>query len=169
MAGRVVRLDKVKRPAGIFTFDMQLATEDAAGTWLYYPTGSSWSAPHDTGTMPFDALLLLAADRPFVTWWVDDPSDRRIEIDICLPPTETDTGWSFIDLELDPVRHEHTGVVEVEDLDEFDDACRRTWISNAEAAMARATAAEMAAALSQRIEPWGDDGWQRLDRVRTRS
>jgi hypothetical protein len=164
-----VRLDKVKRPAGVFAFDMHSEAEDAAGVWLYYPAGSSWRAPHDMGTMPFDALLLLTRDRPFVTRWVDDASDRRIEIDICLPPLATDTGWSFVDLELDPVRHELTGAIEVEDADEFHDACRHGWISEDEATIARAAAADMEGALARRTEPWGDAGWRRLDRIRTRA
>src|SRR5207302_8747100 len=103
VAGRAERLDKIKRPAGVFAFDMRVAITDEVGTWLYYPIGSTWRAPHDTGTMPFDALLLVTAGEPFVSWWVDDPDDPRVEIDICIPPTETDAGWSFVDLELDPV------------------------------------------------------------------
>lgn len=166
MARRAVRLDKVKRPGGVFAFDMTLIAEDAGGVWLYYPTGSSWRAPHDTGTMPFDALIHLATEQPFVTWWVDDPSDRRIEIDVCLPPTPTDAGWSFVDLELDPVRHEHTGIIVVEDRDEFEDACGNGWISPEEAVVATSTAARMEEALSHRLEPWGDAGWRRLERTR---
>lgn len=69
--------------------------------------------------MPFDAVLLLAELRPCVTWWVDDPHDRRVEVDICLPPQRTDQGWSFIDLELDPIRHERDQRVVTHDEDEF--------------------------------------------------
>jgi hypothetical protein len=78
----------------------------------------------------------------------------------------TDAGWSFIDLELDPVRHEHTGFVEVQDWDEFDDACARGVISLDEAAIARTTSAEMASVLAESVEPWGDEGWERLARLR---
>jgi hypothetical protein len=163
-SGSPVRLDKIKRPGGVFEFDMQVALNDAEGTWLFYPVGCTWRAPHDSGTMPFNAIVLVAPGQPFVTWWVDDPSDRRIEIDVCLPPIESASGWSFIDLELDPVRHEADGRVEIEDLDEFHEAVARGWMSSDDAAVAKATAERMAAALAQRTEPWGDQGWEQLRR-----
>jgi hypothetical protein len=159
---RAVRIDKVKRPGGIFEFDMELVADDGDGIWLSYPKGAAWRAPHDTGTMPFHALVLVRPGDPFVTWWVDDPADRRIEVDICRPPTRTADGWSFVDLELDPVRHERTGVIEIEDDDEFEEACRHGWIDAQDAATASSAAQELAAMLARREEPWGDAGWRRL-------
>lgn len=167
MVERAVQLNKVKRPGGVFEFEMLAAEEDAAGVWLWYPTGSLWRAPHDAGTMPFDALLLVSTEVPAVTWWVDDPSDRRIEIDICLAPMATESGWSFIDLELDPLRHEHTGVIEIEDHDEFAAACQQGWISPDEAAFALEMATRLERALGQRLEPWGDEGWTRLQTAKS--
>lgn len=164
---RPLRLDKVKRPAGVFEFDAQLVEEDAFGLWVSYPMGSAWRAPHDAGVMPSDAVLLLNTGEPFVTWWIDDPCDRRIEIDVCLPPTATDVGWSFIDLELDPVRHENTGDVEVEDRDEFEEACESGWITLEEATIALTASQRMTQALSKRTEPWGDEGWRRLSRLKS--
>ena len=161
-----VRLDKVKRPGGVFAFDMSLLDEDDLGVWLAYPTGAAWRAPHGTGTMPFDAVLLLVPGRPYVTWWVDDPDDPRVEVDVCLPPERTHDGWTYVDLELDPVRHERTGLVEVEDADELEEALARGWMPPADGALARATAADIAAALGARTEPWGDVGWERLRRGR---
>lgn len=119
-----VRIDKVKRPAGVFEFDMELVAVEDTGLWLGYTKGAGWRAPHDRGTVPFNSIVLLRPDDPFVTWWVDDPADRRIEVDICLPPIERPDGWSFVDLELDPVRHEFTGLVEIEDEGEFRDGAR---------------------------------------------
>lgn len=138
----------------------------AQGIWLWYPVGSTWRAPHDHGSMPFDALLLVSPDS-CVTWWVDDPADKRIEIDVCLQPVETPTGWSFVDLELDPVRHEATGRVEVEDRDEFEDAVARGWMSTADAAFARANASALENALLTRREPWGHEGWDPLEHLKT--
>src|SRR4051794_11913515 len=37
-----VVIDKVKRPAGIFTFEAVLSHEDNAGAWLYLPAGTAW-------------------------------------------------------------------------------------------------------------------------------
>lgn len=112
--------------------------------------------------MPLDAVVLLRPGDPFVTWWVEDPRDRRVEVDICLPPVETADGWSFVDLELDPVRHELTSVIEIEDGDEFEEARSAGYMSDADAALATATAKELAAALAANREPWGEEGWMRL-------
>ena len=80
-----VRVVKVKRPAGPGWFDVELVLEDDDGTWLYGPIGTGWSAPHDEGQLLVPVLLLLQPQRPWVVWWVDDPADRRIELDVCLP------------------------------------------------------------------------------------
>lgn len=156
-----MRLDKVKRPVGTSSFWFQGLDEDSDGVWLFAPVGSRWVTPHDSGTLPVDVVTLITPGRWFVSWWVDDAHDRRIEIDICLPPKETDDGWSYVDLELDVVQHELELVV-VEDRDEFEVACGRGWITPAHAAIAQTTAAEMKTALEQRLEPWGDEGWRRV-------
>jgi hypothetical protein len=157
-----LHLDKVKRPAGVFQFDVERVEDAGAGMWLWCATDSAWRAPHDEGVMPFDALMLVDIDRPCVTWWVDDPSDPRIEIDICLAPLRTPTGWSFVDLELDPVRRELTGLVEVEDWDEFEECRQRGLIDDASAELAVANAESLRQALVERREPWGQVGWDRL-------
>lgn len=157
-----LRLSKIKRPAGVFWFDLHPVCEDADGTWLRGPVGTRWGAPHDSGTLAVPVVVLLAAERPWVAWWVGDPADRRLEIDVCLPPRRTDTGWRFVDLELDPVLHERDSRVEIEDRDEFEQACRDGWIGVAEAALARSTAEERAAALRRRDEPWQARGWHLL-------
>jgi hypothetical protein len=156
---------KVKRPGGDFTFTVQPLGEDEHGSWVYGPIGSPWSAPHDSGTLPVDAIALFDPGHWFVTWWVDRPGDRRVEIDISLPPERTAAGWTYVDLELDPIRHED-GTVEVEDHDEYDDACRNGWITPEHAAIALETAQRMADRLRAREEPWGDEGWRRLARAR---
>jgi hypothetical protein len=157
----------LKRPAGLFSYEFVSVAEDEHGTWLYGATGSSWQAPHDSGTLPYDVLLLVHPDRWAVGWWVDDPDDPRVEIDICLPPLRTPVGWQFVDLELDPVRHER-GEIEIEDLDEFDEACANGWIEPDHAAKAQAVAAEYADLLQSRAEPWGAVGWERLTAIRTK-
>ena len=160
-----MKLRKIKRPAGSFFFDVQPIIEDEFGVWLHAPRGSSWQAPHAVGTLAFDAILLLSPERCWVAWWVDDPADKRLEIDICLAPKRELDGWSYIDLELDPIRHEG-GIIETEDRDEFEAACRNGWMTPEDARIACATAAAMETALHRRREPFGDEGWRRLDAVR---
>lgn len=79
-------------------------------------------------------------------------------MDVCLPPERTSDGWRFIDLELDPVRHED-GTVEVEDEDEFRTACEEGWISPEEASFALTMADELERLLRQCREPRGVEGW----------
>jgi len=157
-----LQLHKVKRPGGVFSFDVEEVAADEHGTWLFAPRGSSWVAPHDRGVVPVHALALNGAARHWVVWWVDDPADRRVEVDICLPPSRTADGWMFVDLELDPVRHA-SGVVTGEDRDEFEVACHTGWIAPADARAAERVAETMAAALTSREPPFGDEGWVRLD------
>jgi predicted RNA-binding protein associated with RNAse of E/G family len=156
-----VKLHKIKRPGGVYPFGIEQVGEDEHGVWLVACRGAQWTAPDDAGTLDFDVLVLIYSGRNYVVWWVDDPEDRRIEIDVCLPPSRTADGWSLIDLELDPIRHE-SGAVAAYDRDEFVDACREGWISAAEAIIAERSAREAADALEMRRPPFGDEGWQRL-------
>jgi uncharacterized protein DUF402 len=160
--GGRVRLFKVKRPGGVFWFDLWQILQDSDGTWLRGPAGSPWGAPHDSGVLPVPVLVLLAPGRPWAAWWVGDPADRRLEIDVCLPPEITEAGWRYIDLELDPVLHERDLRVEIEDWDEYEEACRNGWMSADEADLARSTAEDRAEALRRRDEPWQVRGWQML-------
>jgi hypothetical protein len=160
--GGNIRLHKVKRPAGVFWHDLRPLAEDRDGTWLHGPVGARWGAPHDSGVLPVPVVVLLAPDRPWVAWWVDDPDDRRLEIDVCLPPERTADGWRYVDLELDPVLHESDARVEIEDRDEYDEARSRGWMSPADADLALRTAEDRAEALRRRVEPWQARGWQLL-------
>jgi Protein of unknown function (DUF402) len=156
-----MKLWKIKRPAGRGFFEVGPLGEDQFGVWLYAPRGSKWEAPHAVGTLPFDALALLSPERSWVAWWVDEPGDRRVEIDVCLAPQSENDGWSYVDLELDLVRHEN-GTTEILDRDEFDAACRNGWISLQDAEMSDATTKMMADVLRRGDEPFGEEGWRRL-------
>ncbi|MEU4241807.1 methyltransferase domain-containing protein [Actinoplanes sp. NPDC026619] len=152
----------MKRPSGVFTFDLRLLAEDRDGTWLWGPVGSPWHAPHDSGSLPVPVVIWLAAGRPWAAWWVGDPADRRLEIDICLPPEPVEGGWRYVDLELDPVLHVDDGRVEIEDWDEWEESRRDGWMSAADAELARVTAERCAEVLRRRDEPWLERGWQLL-------
>lgn len=158
-----MRLVKVKRPGGLFWYEVDAMIDDSDGTWLHGPAGSRWGAPHDSGALSVATLILLHPDRPWVVWWVADPADRRIEIDVCLPPERTDQGWRYVDLELDPVRHEQTSRIGIEDEDEFEESRRRGWMSPAEAGLARHAADDGARMLRQRDQSWSARGWRLLD------
>jgi hypothetical protein len=160
-----VRLSKVKRPGGVFWFDLRPTLQDRHGTWLQGPAGSPWGAPHDSGSLLAPVVVLIATYRPWVAWWVGDPADRRLETDVCLPPQRIEGGWRYIDLELDPVLHERDSRVEIEDWDEYEQACRNGWMSADDAHLARVTAEERAEVLRRRDEHWLDRGWQMLSEL----
>jgi len=162
MDSRRVRLRKVKRPGGLFWFDLEQLPSDRHGSWLRGRPGAPWGAPHDSGVLPVHVVLLIAPGRPWVAWWVDDPADRRLEIDVCLPPENTGDGWRYVDLELDPVFHERDGRVEIEDWDEYEESCREGWMSPDDAELARVTADALAGSLAGGDEPWQARGWQLL-------
>lgn len=105
--------------------------------------------------------MLVEPGRPWVAWWVDDPADRRLEIDVCLPPEGTETGWQYIDLELDSVLHQRDSRVEIADWDEYEQASRNGWMSPQDARLARATAEDRAQVLGRR-EAWQERGWRML-------
>lgn len=157
-----MRLDKVKRPGGLWWFDLRVVADDADGTWLIGDPGARWGAPHDTGEVPFPFVVLVAPDRPWATWWVAEPGDPRVEIDVCLPPERTERGWTYVDLELDPVLHVDEGRVEIEDWDEYDDAIRDGHMSVDDAELARATAEDLAGILRAGDAPWLARGWDLL-------
>ena len=157
-----MRLEKVKRPGGVFWYDVQHVRTDRDGNWLYGPVGTPWGAPHDHGTLEVAIVVLIPLGQPWVAWWVEDPADPRLELDVCQMPERTDQGWRYVDLELDPVRHELDLRVEIEDQDELETSVSAGWVSPEDAAVARRTADELAGGLRAQDRAWHDAGWQLL-------
>ena len=91
---------------GEITFTVQPLVEDEHGQWVYGPI-----VRRDGAAQLGSCRSTSRAVRPrplVVTWWVDRPGDRRVEIGhlLRLPPERTTAGWTYVDLELDPIRHE---------------------------------------------------------------
>jgi hypothetical protein len=162
--GLVCQLRKIKRPGGLYRFELEPAGQDADGCWLRGRVGAPWQAPHDRGGLSMPVVLLLAPGRPWVAWWVAEPGDPRLEIDICLPPEQVPDGWRYVDLELDPVRHETDGRVEIEDWDEYAESLAAGWMSAADGELARATAEDLAQRLRTGTGDWQRRGWELLGR-----
>lgn len=157
-----MKLVKIKRPGGTYGYVVRQCADDEFGTWLFGARGSPWSAPHDKGVLPVDVVVLVADARPFVAWWVDDLDDPRIEVDVCLPPTRSETGWTYVDLELDPVRHENGYRVDIEDWDEYHQSMASGQMSPEEAELAARTALDLSTQLRDQDSAWIEAGWQRL-------
>ena len=147
--GGYARIDKIKVPGGRCSFELTYVGEDEYGLWFYGRPGARWQMSHRNGQLDQAVMSLIQPGQAFVSWWIDDPDDRNLSIDVCLPPEETELGWRYVDLELDPVRHSD-GRVEIEDVDEFDAACRAGWISVEHAALAQRTSQAMARCLESR-------------------
>jgi hypothetical protein len=156
------RLVKIKRPPGTLWFDLEVVAEDGDGTWLLGRPGAAWGTARDQQVLTVRFAMLLQAGRPWAAWWVADDADPRIEIDVCLPVERTATGWRFVDLELDPVRHENDGRVEIDDEDEYEEALRKGWMSARDGELARATADSLAQVLRDDREAWISRGWRLL-------
>lgn len=159
---RTVLLEKVKRPGGVFWYELEPVRRDDHGTWLHGRPGAAWGAPHGAGRLPVPVVVLLRTGQPWVAWWVGDPQDRRLEIDVCLSPKPTTRGWRYVDLELDPVLHLSDERVEIEDWDEYAASRRAGHMSDDDAEVARATAEELAATLRIRGQEWLTLGWDLL-------
>ncbi|GAB3239537.1 DUF402 domain-containing protein [Kineosporia babensis] len=163
-----VRLTKIKRPGGTLWFDLRQIHADEHGTWLYGAVGAPWSwtptgGEPETGGLDHAAVMLLAEGRPWVGWWLNLADGRQLSIDVCLPTERTPHGWTFVDLELDPVRHETNGRVEIEDWPEFDQALAQEFMSSSEGDLARRTAEQTAEMLRRGEAPWLRQGWDLLD------
>lgn len=166
MVVTAVRLEKIKQPGSrVFSFEMRPLASDPHGEWFLLPCGSPWSAPHDTGTLPFDVVLLIKAERPWVAWWAPHPGDSRLEVDVCLPPSRSDHAWRFVDLELDVFKRRGDGGVSVEDREEFDDAVRAGAITHDDARLAEETTRDLERTLARGQETWIARGWVLLDGV----
>lgn len=133
---------------------------DQHGTWLYTPAGSlhrgqdgetiGWcqSAQDSTGHGQHAVKLIHAEPRWSVCSWIATGEGVKTAADIAKPPTRDTPGWTFIDLELDPLR-DLSGNVIVEDWDEFNQAVSAGQISTREAEHAREECARLVAMLQQ--------------------
>lgn len=162
MTGERIGVTKVKRPGGLRRFDLEFVQEDEHGTWLFGEVGSHWTSPKGVGVFPNPYVMLLAPGRPWGGWFIDFPHGPVLSIDVCLPAERTLHGWTYVDLELDPVRHERSGLVEVEDWDEYEEALVKGWMSGADGELAQATSEELAEELRQDTAGWIGQGWKLL-------
>ena len=110
-----VRVEKRKYPDNIHTsWEAIELGEDEYGTWLFAPKGVR-------NSHPASGIELLSLGRWWVAWWWADPSGWWCAVDVATPPSLTDDGWSYDDLEID-VWGDETGFEGVVDEDEFERA-----------------------------------------------
>ena len=166
-----VIIRKVKRPEGMMRWPAHVVGKDDHGLWLFSPKGTICRGQSESGTAEVEvgqgnrkAGVPLIHLMPDSGWWTAcwrRVPKARISVDVCTPPRLIDGEWTYIDLELDPWAYD--GRVEIDDEDEFDDACGAGLISPAEALEARKAATEVVDAMQIHSEPFGNLGWSRLD------
>jgi len=150
--------------------------EDDHGLWLHTPAGSLYRG-EDGKSVGFceSAMDPNGAGRPMVQliprsgWWiaswVGSNAELPIAVDICTPPTLRDSEWTYIDLELDPYLT-RDGLVGTDDWDQFLEACASGLIPRHEEDAARSATVQIEQWLTERVDPFGVTGFQRLDTAR---
>lgn len=145
---------------------------DVHGSWLFSPAGSlfrgeidgqvGWcDAAQDPAGRGRPLLQLMPTARWWVACWVATHDGVLVTADISTPAARVESGWRFVDLELDPFRHPD-GRLGVEDEDEFAAACVAGQIDADSEAGARREVVDLMAALDRRIEPYGRVGEEKL-------
>ncbi|NKB71643.1 MAG: DUF402 domain-containing protein [Candidatus Latescibacteria bacterium] len=162
---------KIRRQENIGRWPVYVMSHDRHGLWLYSPKGTIYRLQAGSkivecevgggpGGVGHPVMFLV----PHEAWWTASWSLKgaiAISVDICTPPTLVDDEWSFSDLKLDPLAF-FDGHVEIDDEDEFIDACEGGLISPNEAVKARDTATKIEQSLRDHTEPFGRTGWNKL-------
>ena len=150
-----------------WAFDMERLGDDEHGTWLWAPGGTRLqrgSEPPIAAKHGFVKLITPAS------WWTaiwnegpwSDGRSIHTYVDVITPAEwEGDTA-RMIDLDLDVVRR-HSGTVEVDDQDEFDEHRITMAYPDHIVDKARTETARLAIAVESGLEPFGSVGDQWLE------
>jgi Protein of unknown function (DUF402) len=150
-------------PRTVARWDARVLGVDEFGTWLYCAKGElHHKADGSTIVVPSDGVQLLPSSGWWAAWWWREKS--WIGVDICTPPRLDESGWSYIDLELDLARLAD-GEVMLVDEDEFERAIIDCRLPDDVVAALRSTAAEIRSALARENDPVVAAGWNWLARA----
>lgn len=134
---------------------------DEHGIWLYAPAGTPNRTPAGQlfGTLSHDGVQLVPVDGWWVAWWWADGS---ITLDVTTPAVIDGPSVTYVDLELDLWANDGDhGLV---DQDQYDAARTAGLISDEQDGPARAATNDLERQLAERVEPFGDEGWNWLSR-----
>ncbi|QIZ00920.1 DUF402 domain-containing protein [Streptomyces sp. S1D4-11] len=144
-------------------WDARLLGTDQFGTWLYCREGEVHRRADGTSlVVPSDGVQLLPCSGWWAAWWWR--TDRWISVDICTPPALGESGWSYIDLELDLARLAD-GTVLLVDEDEFEQTVVECMIPQDVVTAARAAASDLQSRLANASDPVVVAGWEWLERA----
>lgn len=168
----VVTLGKQKLQGGRSCWQAYEIDCDADGIWLFTPAGSKYRSSDGTldgecevegGSGPgLDSLVLVPglSQRWLATWRVPQRS-LHISVEVCTWIRRDTEVISFLDWELDPFRL-RSGLVAVEDLDDFAEARHGGLLSDEDAEKALAAAAWVERTLRRQSAPFDTRGDRRL-------
>jgi hypothetical protein len=170
---RVVTVGKQKLQGGRSCWQAYQIDCDIDGIWLFTPAGSKYRSSDGTldsecevegGSGPgLDSVVLVpgVSQRWLATWRVPQRS-LHISVEICTWIRRGPDVISFVDWELDPFRL-RSGLVAVEDLDDFAEARDAGLLSNEDAESALAAAAWVEGTLRRQSAPLDARGDRRLE------
>ncbi|MFJ9774965.1 DUF402 domain-containing protein [Kitasatospora sp. NPDC101157] len=150
-------------PRPVAEWDARVLGADEFGTWLFCAEGEvHHKANGESLTVPSDGVQLLPNSGWWAAWWWR--KEQWISVDVCTPPVLGESGWSYVDLELDLARLAD-GTVLLVDEDEFEQAVVECLMPVDVVGAARAAAASLQTMLADATEPVVAAGWRWLDQA----
>jgi Protein of unknown function (DUF402) len=151
---------KQKRPEGTAIWGSYETARDELGVWLFTPRGSLFRGERagqtsycNVGSPEGAGIPVIHLVRPgewwIATFWAPGEAPWSLTFDLCQAPTFDGLVWSYVDLELDAWVDPETRSLQLEDEDEFAEACRAGTISSDEAARVGRAAAEVRALVTR--------------------
>ena len=169
---RVITVCKQKLRGGRGCWRAYVIDHDADGLWLFTPAGSIFRSSDGTsddhcevegGAGPgLDSLILVpdASQHWLATWRVPERM-LQVSVEICDWARRDSDLIAFLDWELDPFRL-RSGLVAVEDLDDFAEVCAEGLLSDRSAEQALAAAGWVERGLRRQTSPFDGRGDHRL-------
>lgn len=169
---RVVTICKQKLGGGRGCWRAYEIDHDAYGRWLFTPAGSVFRSSDGTtddqceveggGGPGLDSLVLVPDPRRhWLASWSVPQRELHISVEVCGWVRRDATMISFMDWELDPFRL-RSGLVAVEDLDDFADVRAAKLLSQEDAERALEAAATVERSLRQQASPFDGRGDRKL-------
>lgn len=169
---RVVTVCKSKLQGGRGCWQAYEVRHDNHGRWLFSPAGSVFRSSDGTQDgqcqveggdgAGLDSLILVPeATQHWLANWRVPERPLHISVDICHWTRRDSSTAAFIDWELDPFRL-RSGLVAVEDVDDFTEARDAGLLTDEEADLALQSAAWVERALKRQVTPFDAFGDRQL-------
>ena len=145
---------------------MYLLGDDDFGRWLWAPRGTVAQKGEADPQKAEDTWVKLI---PTEGWWsaiFRTGSDLDLYVDVCTPAEWNENSVKMVDLDLDILRDRDSGIVTLDDEDEFLKHQVDLGYPQSMVAAARTTAAELMITVEQHREPFGEVGARWLEKAK---